>query len=920
MQGARFQRLKAEFNDLIGQPPDARAARLAQLAAVDPEFAAELARWMAALDETDLAPAGDPLVGRAVGAYVLERRLGAGGMGVVYAASRRDGAIEQRVALKLTGRLHLSGPVQQRIERERAFLARLSHPHVARILDAGTSPELGHWFAMELVEGTDLATHADTARLDVNERLRLWLQLADAVAYVHRHAIVHRDLKPGNVLVDAAGDVKLLDFGIAKLLSADDGATATVGFTARYASPEQLRGESATTATDVYALGLLLYELLVGPFPFGRMDGSARPRAETQLLRDRVAASADDLVHVAAARSTTPNALRRRLRGELEAIVARALRTDAAERYGSVGEFAADVRRHLSGEPVDALPRSLGYRARVFVRRHRAAVGGAALAAAGLLAGLAVAVYQRDQALLERDRAERQNALLVSLVDAADPYDLRGSSLTVAEMLDAASARTRAQAGLDPRLRAQLLDAIGHGLFALGRSSDAAVAFAAALRALPAEVAPADPLRVRLSLRDVASRFELDPTTPALASLAALWPSIARQDASLRIEALGIRAHVQRTLGAPEAALADVEAALALCAIARGDGNADERLALRLKRMDLLSTLHRDDEALAEADALWSEASALPEGFDGMRVWVGRQRASALAMAGRADDAERLLAELAPAAERSYGAGSTRLAAFHSSLELAQRKRGHARSAAGSAARAGAIYATNLPDSVYHAYALRIEGDDLRVVGEYAAADERFARAAAIYARLGGNAAEDLAWCAIERAFTAFEAKRSTGAYDALVRIGEDYLADAGNERYRATVEQMLVEAALDIGDTAGAQRRLAASAAARPAAAEDRVAAAVGAFRLARSQGDRAAAAAAIAAGRRDLGEAVNRVVVATFLTLLVDEAGAGNERAARCALARDAWLEVDPDGTAWRVQLRDVPACAAFDATMRG
>jgi serine/threonine-protein kinase len=922
METERFGRLKAELNDLIGRPPDARAARIAELAADDPEFAAELARWVDALDDADLQPTGDALSGRSIGPYVLERRLGAGGMGVVYAASRRDGAIEQRVALKLTGRLHLSGRVQQRIERERAFLARLSHPHVARILDAGTSREFGHWFAMELVEGTDFATHADTARLGVDERLKLWLQLADAVAYVHRHAIVHRDLKPGNVLVDADGQVKLLDFGIAKLLSTDDhGATATAaGFTERYASPEQRRGEPATTATDVYALGLLLYQLLAGALPFGGGDDLGPAIDEPPLLRDRIGAAEPERLRVAAARNTTPNALRRRLRGELEAIVARALRTDASRRYGSVGEFAADVRRHLAGAPIDAVQRSLAYSARVFARRHRAAVVGVIVAAAGLVAGVVVALHQRDDARLARDRAERQNALLISLVDAADPYDLRGSSLTVAEMLGTASTRTRAQWGLDPRLRAQLLDAIGHGLFVLGRSREAAVAFEAALSALPADETPSDALlRVRLSMRAVASRFEIDPATPALASLEALWPAIEKQEALLRIEALEIRAHVRRTLGVPDAALADIEAALALCATACADAATDERLALRLKRMDLLSTLHRDDAALGEADAVWREVSALPEGFDGIRVWAGRQRASVLAMAGRADDGERLLTQLTPAAERSYGSGSTRLAAFHSSVELVQRKRGRARSAAGSAARAGAIYAANLPNSVYHAYALRIEGDDLRVVGDYAGASDRFARAAAIYAKLGASSSEDLAWCAIEAAFATFQATRSPASYLALVRAGEDYLAASGNDRYRSTIQQVLAEAALDFGDVERARQRVSSIDASVQVSPDDRLARATMDVRLARLLEDRHAAATAITAGRQDLEAAGNLVAAATFVTLLVAEDGGDADRAARCASARAAWREVDPEEMAWRARSKDVPACDGLGTSAR-
>ncbi|MCE3003600.1 MAG: serine/threonine protein kinase, partial [Xanthomonadaceae bacterium] len=646
MSDPDFQRLKAAFNALLDLDPAARAARLVAIEAGDAPLGAELRRLLAAFDERDLAPAdtaADAWIGQRAGPFVLVRRLGAGGMGVVYLGERADGAVAQRVAIKLPGRLAFADPQTRRIERERDFLARLSHPNIARLADAGSSPTLGPWFAMEYVEGEPLTRHADRERLDVRARLELWLQVADAVTYAHRHAIVHRDLKPGNVLVDAAGRARLLDFGIAKLVDADAAPGDTgAAFTARYASPEQVAGEPATTATDVHGLGLLLYELLSGRPPFAGGDDLALRQAiatfDPPSLRAILAQRDVDATAIAEARRASLPALRRLLGGDLEAIVGRALRKPPAERYPTVVAFAADVRAWLDGRPVAAVAPSAAYRLRRFVGRHRAASLAVTLAVLALLAGIGIALQQRAQFLLARDQALAENALLVRLVEGADPYQLRGSELRLSELLEDAATETLARTDLQPAIRARLLATIGSTLLSQSRFAAAEPALAAA------HAAESDPAaRLRLEVLLSAVRFERGERDAAMAELDRAWPAIERAGTALRIEALEWRAHQRRALERHAPALADIDAALALCGASCG-GAVDGRTTLVTKRIDLLSRLQRHDEALAAADAAWQFADALPAARADVRVLVGASRAAALSHAGRAADAEAALA------------------------------------------------------------------------------------------------------------------------------------------------------------------------------------------------------------------------------------------------------------------------------------
>ncbi|TDP72618.1 serine/threonine-protein kinase [Roseateles toxinivorans] len=360
---------------------------------------------------------GAARTGQRLGAWEIVRPLGAGGMGEVFEARRADGQYEGRAAIKLLKRGMDSAAVLQRFALERQALARLQHPHIAGLLDAGLSDDGQPFFVMAYVDGLPL--DAAMAGRSLKERLALFLQLADAVAYAHRSLLVHRDLKPGNVLVTPEGQVMLLDFGIAKLLDpgegldADQTSAAARPFTPNYASPEQVRGEAVTTATDIYSLGVLLYLMLTGVRPYGRDSTSAQEAARSVLEDEptRPSSLSPELV-------TDPAWLsrRRQLQGDLDNILLKALDKRIAQRYASVDALAADVRAHLDGRPVSARPASVGYLAAKFVQRHRGASAGAVAAVLALLLGLAGTSWQAHAARVAEQSAEARLAQIQELL------------------------------------------------------------------------------------------------------------------------------------------------------------------------------------------------------------------------------------------------------------------------------------------------------------------------------------------------------------------------------------------------------------------------------------------------------------------------------------------------------------------------
>jgi non-specific serine/threonine protein kinase/serine/threonine-protein kinase len=414
-------RIRAVFDAVVECAPADRETRLRALTAGDDELRQAVLRLIAAHDAAgtflDAGPpagggldAGPEVVGRRIGAYEVVREIGRGGMGTVYLGIRVDDQYRKAVAIKVLRAALDRGVLHVRFARERQILASLDHPDIARLIDAGTTDDGQPYLVMDLVDGIPIDEYCERHALPLEARLAMFRRVCEAVHHAHRHLVVHRDLKPRNILVAADGSPRLLDFGIAKLLDADDGGTAGVTetglrlMTPDYASPEQARGELVTTASDIYALGIILFQLLTGQRPYrlpsNRLDEIVRTICDTPAARPSTVA----------APATT-----RRLRGDLHAIVLTALRKEPERRYASVAQLSEDVRLHLAGHPIVARPDTWRYRAAKFGRRHRVAVAAAAVVTVSLVGGLGAAVWQarvagqaRQAAELERARAERR--------------------------------------------------------------------------------------------------------------------------------------------------------------------------------------------------------------------------------------------------------------------------------------------------------------------------------------------------------------------------------------------------------------------------------------------------------------------------------------------------------------------------------
>ena len=399
MTREEFSQLRTKFEALLAEPPSRRDVLLADLSQANPILANELRRMLAAYESrTGLMdhPAADTILGMSIavgtqlGAYRLEKELGRGGMGVVFEATRADGSFEKRVAIKILRHDHIDDLFLRRFEHERRVLAQLDHPHIASIVDAGTTPRGDPYFVMEFVDGVSITEYC--RNLSIRQRLDLFLQICDAVEHAHRHLTVHRDLKPSNILVTDVGAVKLLDFGIAKLLEPDStGDAETVALlTPEYTSPEQIRKEAITTSTDIFALGILLYELLVGEHPF---------RKTGQLPHEVMRAIVED--------DPPPT----HLNSELDAIVLTALRKQPSWRYQAVGQLADDVGRFNKGWPVLAKGNGAAYRLTKFARRQWLPLTAAALLIVVLLAGVFATRRQAQAAEEARARADEQKSI-----------------------------------------------------------------------------------------------------------------------------------------------------------------------------------------------------------------------------------------------------------------------------------------------------------------------------------------------------------------------------------------------------------------------------------------------------------------------------------------------------------------------------
>ncbi len=403
-------------------PEEERVSALQRRCPDEPEIRREVESLLAHVNgaetcvESHLAPVSAlreipaaPQPGERVGRYRLERHIGTGGMGSVYLASRDDGQFRQTAAVKVVKAGMDSEWAAQRFREERQVLARLVHPQIVRLIDGGATRAGLPYLVMEYVEGRPLVQYCREERIPLPERLRLFLRVCEAVSYAHRNLVIHRDLKPANILVTAEGTPKLLDFGISKLLqSADEdcpqaGSTAVPLMTPEYASPEQVRGDAVTTATDVYSLGVVLYEILTGHCPY-----TVRSRAAGEIARE-----------VCESEPPPPSAVAGRpLAGDLDNIVLMAMRKDPARRYSSVEHLAEDIRRYLTGRPVGARQDTFTYRVGKFIRRHRAGVMAALLLTLSLLAGALATAWQARRVIVQVTRAERRFVQFRKLANA----------------------------------------------------------------------------------------------------------------------------------------------------------------------------------------------------------------------------------------------------------------------------------------------------------------------------------------------------------------------------------------------------------------------------------------------------------------------------------------------------------------------
>ncbi|KAF1722390.1 serine/threonine-protein kinase [Pseudoxanthomonas wuyuanensis] len=634
-------RIDALFEQALDLEGAARQAFLAQATAGEPELRAELELllqlatqpaphldavtgnplWQALAAEAEPQPPA--LAGhRRIGAWRLLHELGAGGMGMVYLAERVDGGFQQHGALKLIRTALDSDEFARRFAQERQILATLTHPGIARLLDGGRDADGRPYLVMEYAQGLPLDRYCDEHRLSIEQRLELFLQTAEAVAHAHRHLVVHRDLKPSNILVTGENTVKLLDFGIAKVLAVDAAPmepvtrTAVRLFTPEYAAPEQVLGQPVATAADVYQLGLLLYELLCGQRA-QQVSGSSAAEMERAICHNEpLRPSLRVLADMAALRRSSPAALRRKLRGDLDNIVLKALRKAPERRYATAAELADDIRRWQQGRPVRARPETLGYRTGKFVRRHPFGVTGAATALALLIAYAVTVTVQADTIARERDRARAEavkaqqvKALVLRLFEGADPQQSGGAQLSARELLDRGWASIETELAGQPEVRVELLDTVGEAYRQLGLYDRAQPLFEQALQ-LATPLAGSDPLRLAHALRSRA-RLHTDMGE---------YP----QAEKLLQDALE---NYQRLLGSPHAEVADTISDMGMLRFRMSDLAAAEREhrdALAMRRqlfdeehpdvadsLDKLGTVLRHRGDYAAAEPLLSQALAL---------------------------------------------------------------------------------------------------------------------------------------------------------------------------------------------------------------------------------------------------------------------------------------------------------------------
>jgi serine/threonine-protein kinase len=804
--GTRRAAIDAAFEAALEQSALEREHWLQVQYPADPELVTEVRALLAAHDRAEGILEAGPLFGalrrptsearqpeRRIGLYRVVRELGRGGMGVVYLAERDDGQFRRRVAVKLLRASPDADELQRRFLAERQILASLDHPNIAQLLDGGITDGQLPYLVMEYVDGLPITAYCDRHRLDLDQRLRLFLDVCAAVRHAHQNLVVHRDLKPGNILVTNDGRVKLLDFGIAKLLNSSLAGVAQPVtrtefrvMTPEYASPEQVRGEPLSTASDVYALGVVLYELLAGQRPY-RITSQQElvaivcerepPRPSSRAVESP---SSPEAAPAAAGRGTTPERLRRALQGDLDAIVMMALRKEPRQRYGSAELLAQDVERYLEGRPVLAHRGSRWYRLQRFAVRHRGRAIATAVVVFSLLAGSGVALWQAAAARAERDRtaaalseSEEVTRFLTGLFEASDPFEPGSNELTAHDLLRRGGARVEELAD-QPLVQARMLDVLGRVHGNLGDVD-----------------AGADYLE---RARDIRAR-ELDSTSADLTStLYSLSEARTRQQRYAEAESLARRGLRLRRLEHPD----DPEVArflmlLSSLAVYRAnvpdaDSLAREALAVHLRAgsadslvtysMELVALQERRLGRTAEAEQVLHQALAIHERGDPSSPAASSTRLRLADLLSQDKDA---FAEAEPLYLRAIADLRARLGPNHPRAIFATNDYAGNLIRSGHPAQADSIYSANLialhrllsPDhpSVTFQVVLRI--NSLNRMGRYREAEPLARQVIAIYLRTRGIASSEYTG-ALGSLAQSLAGQGRLGEADSLCRLGLD--------------------------------------------------------------------------------------------------------------------------------------------------
>ena len=644
MADDNWTRLEAAFQEAVGLAGDERESFIQTLAAKEPSLAEQLRKLLAAdanNDDESHSPisatveslanaAKDPFVGRQFGAWTITKRLAGGGMGAVFLADRTDQQYSQTVAIKVMAAQLLATEAISRFRAERQILANLNHPYIAQLIDGGSTDDGLPYLVMEYIDGLPIDQHCDENKLSLEQRLDLFRKVCAAVDYAHRNLVVHRDLKPSNILIDSNGNPKLLDFGIAKLLEAEayqhtmamtrEGMRA---MTPEYASPEQVRGESISVATDVYALGMLLFRLMTGASPYDVPVTTSRdyeaaildinPRKPSTAIT-----AADTPETVFASRSVTLDRLRKQLAGDLDNIALKALQKEPERRYATASDLSKDIGRYLAHEPVEARGDEWSYKARKFVVRNARG-----LAITGtVVAGIAVLVTfytiqladERDRANLAAAQASEVSDFLTGLFESASPHEAKGDVVSAIDLLQQGSERIEALEQ-QPKVKAELMRIMASSMTALGQLDQSIPMLERVLAYKEAEDPP-NLISISQTTHNLAEATRQNRDLERAEHYGRRTLDIARQELG---ENDSDTAFVMARLGVILFDAHKVDEALELeqraldIMIANGDGETSNAIDIRGNIGNVLSSLGR----YTEAETLMRENIALSERVDG---------------------------------------------------------------------------------------------------------------------------------------------------------------------------------------------------------------------------------------------------------------------------------------------------------------